>query len=96
MRVRVPGWLQSAPAVKLNGKTLDASATPGSYIALNRSWKPGDRIDLEFPMRLRVESMPDKVGYTLDDVVALLRRNPEWTKINAAVTQKTGPHRRTA
>lgn len=43
-----------------------------------------------------VESMPDKVGYTLDDVVALLRRNPEWTKINAAVTQKTGPHRRTA
>jgi DUF1680 family protein len=59
MRLRVPGWLQSAPTVKLNGKALDASAAPGSYLTLNRSWKAGDKIEMELPMHLRAEAMPD-------------------------------------
>ena len=29
IRLRVPGWLATAPVVKLNGKPLDASAAPG-------------------------------------------------------------------
>lgn len=59
IRVRIPGWLQSAPAVKLNGKTLDASASPGSYLEIHRAWKAGDRIDLTLPMHLHAEAMPD-------------------------------------
>jgi hypothetical protein len=59
IRLRVPGWLRSAPAVKLNGKVLDASAEPGSYLTLNRVWKPGDKIEMELPMRLRAEALPD-------------------------------------
>ena len=59
IRVRIPGWLRSAPAVKLNGKTLEASATPGSYLALHRSWRRGDRLEMEFPMHLHVSAMPD-------------------------------------
>ncbi len=59
IRLRIPGWLQSAPSVKLNGKALDASAAPGSYLVLKRNWKVGDRIDMELPMRLRVQAMPD-------------------------------------
>jgi uncharacterized protein len=59
MRLRIPGWLRSAPAVKVNGKALDASAAPGSYLTLNRTWKAGDKIELELPMHLRVEAMPD-------------------------------------
>jgi DUF1680 family protein len=59
LRVRVPGWLQSAPVVKLNGRALEASAAPGGYLALNRVWKAGDKLEMELPMRLRVESMPD-------------------------------------
>jgi DUF1680 family protein len=62
IRLRIPGWLQSAPVVKLNGKALDATATPGSYLALNRTWKPGDRIEMNLPMRLHVEAMPDDPG----------------------------------
>src|SRR5262249_37858785 len=54
-----PGWLQSAPTIKLNGKSLDASASPGSYLALTRSWKTGDRIEMQLPMHLHVEAMPD-------------------------------------
>ena len=59
MRLRVPSWLQSAPAVKINGRALDASASPGSYLTLSRVWKAGDKIEMELPMLLHIEAMPD-------------------------------------
>ena len=59
IRVRVPGWLRSAPVVTVNGKVLDASAAPGSYLTLSRAWRPHDRIEMRLPMHLRVEAMPD-------------------------------------
>jgi DUF1680 family protein len=59
VRLRIPGWLESAPAVKLNGKFLDASAAPGSYLVLNRAWKTSDKIEMRLPMHLRVEALPD-------------------------------------
>jgi len=59
MRLRVPGWLQRAPVVKVNGKPLDASAAPGSYLTLTRVWRTGDKIEMELPMHLHMEAMPD-------------------------------------
>ena len=59
LRVRIPNWLRAAPSVRLNGEALDASAEPGSYLTLRRSWKPGDRIEMRFPMHLHAEAMPD-------------------------------------
>jgi DUF1680 family protein len=59
MRLRIPAWLKSAPTVKINGRALEASASPGSYLALSRTWKTGDRVEMELPMHLSVESMPD-------------------------------------
>ena len=59
VRLRIPSWLAAGPTVKVNGKALDATASPGSYLTLNRTWKNGDKIEMELPMHLRVESMPD-------------------------------------
>ncbi len=59
VRLRIPAWLKSAPAVRINGRTLEASANPGSYLTLSRTWKTGDRVELELPMHLSVEAMPD-------------------------------------
>jgi DUF1680 family protein len=59
IRVRIPGWLRMAPSVKVNGKPLDASAAPGSYLTLHRAWKAGDKIEMALPSYLRVETMPD-------------------------------------
>jgi uncharacterized protein len=59
MRLRIPGWLKSAPTVMLNGKALDASASPGSYLALHREWKAGDKLEMRLPMSLHMEAMPD-------------------------------------
>jgi hypothetical protein len=62
MRVRIPGWLRSMPEVRLNGRKLDSFAAPGSYLAIHRTWKAGDRVELKFPMHLHTESMPDDPG----------------------------------
>ena len=59
IRLRIPGWLRTAPAVSVNSKATDASAAPGSYLALKRAWKAGDRIELELPMHLHAQAMPD-------------------------------------
>ena len=53
MRLRVPGWLESAPTVKINGRALEASADPGSYLTIKRHGRTGDRIEMELPMSLR-------------------------------------------
>ena len=58
IRVRMPGWLQSPPSVKVNDKLLEASAGPG-YLTLNRIWKAGDKVEIQFPMHLHLERMPD-------------------------------------
>lgn len=59
VRMRVPESLTSGGSLKLNGKPLEAFAGPGSYLALSRVWKNGDRIEMALPMRLRMEAMPD-------------------------------------
>ncbi|MBZ5605825.1 MAG: glycoside hydrolase family 127 protein [Acidobacteriia bacterium] len=57
IRLRIPEWTSDA-TVKVNGKEIDASASPGSYLNLTRPWK-NDRIEIAFKMHLRAEPMPD-------------------------------------
>ena len=59
MRLRIPAWLDSAPTVKINGRPIEASADPGSYLTISRTWKKGDRVEMALPMSLKVEAMPD-------------------------------------
>jgi len=59
LRVRVPGWMERDPVVRLNGRALEESAMPGSYLAIRRTWKDGDRVEMELPMGTRMEAMPD-------------------------------------
>ena len=58
IRLRVPIWAEGS-SVKVNGKALEASAEPGSYLTIHRTWKTGDKIEMTLPMRLSVEAMPD-------------------------------------
>ena len=59
LRLRMPEWLAAAAIVKINGKTLEASASAGSYLTVSRTWKNGDKVEMEMPMKLRVEAMLD-------------------------------------
>jgi hypothetical protein len=43
----------------VNGRRESVAATPGSYITLEREWREGDTVEVQFPMGLRMEAMPD-------------------------------------
>jgi DUF1680 family protein len=58
MKLRIPAWTRGA-AVKVNGRPIDVTPTPGSYLTLTRTWKAGDKVELSLPMHLSVEAMPD-------------------------------------
>jgi len=58
INLRVPYWVQGG-SVKVNGTTLPAFSSPGSYLTLNRAWKTGDKIELSLPMALHIDSIPD-------------------------------------
>jgi DUF1680 family protein len=59
LHLRIPAWVSGPASVKINGQALEAIASPGSYLSLQRTWQPDDRIELELPMALRLEAMPD-------------------------------------
>jgi DUF1680 family protein len=59
MRLRVPQWLGSRGAVKVNGKAIEVFPSPGSYLAISRVWSDGDRVEMELPLYLHGEAMPD-------------------------------------
>jgi hypothetical protein len=68
VNVRIPGWAQNEPVpgdlykfldaarepvtLKVNGQSVPVKLEKG-YVSLNRSWKPGDVIELNLPMPVR-------------------------------------------
>ncbi len=59
LSIRVPAWVTGSPGVKVNGRVAEISASPGSYIRIDRTWNSGDRVEMVLPMQLRREAMPD-------------------------------------
>lgn len=58
LRLRLPEWASGA-AVRLNGKPLEASTDASGYLAIDRTWSDGDRIEMTLPMQIRAWPMPD-------------------------------------
>ncbi|MBN1419992.1 MAG: glycoside hydrolase family 127 protein [Planctomycetes bacterium] len=67
LRIRVPWWATRGVRATLNGKAVDADPPPSSYLAIDRTFRDGDRIEVRMPMRVAVEAMPDD-----DSLVAFL------------------------
>ncbi len=56
--LRYPSW-SGKPIVKVNGKRVSVKSNPSSYIAIDRKWRKGDKVEITYPMSLRVETTPD-------------------------------------
>ena len=67
--VRIPAWASSDPVLSVNGTRVSDSVQPGTFAAIRRTWKDGDRVDLELPMPLRLEP----VDANHPTLVALMR-----------------------
>ncbi|WP_371128294.1 beta-L-arabinofuranosidase domain-containing protein [Sphingomonas sp. NFR15] len=71
LKLRHPGWSRTA-TVLVNGEEAARSAAPGSYVALARTWRDGDRIELRLVMEPAAESAPaapDIVAFTYGPLV---------------------------
>ena len=53
LRFRIPGWLDEPVDMLVNGKKV-ATGVPGTYKAIDRRWREGDRITMELPLKPRV------------------------------------------
>src|SRR5690606_35826424 len=64
LKLRYPQWI--APGefeVEVNGESVKVNSDPGSYVAINRKWNDGDRVDVKLPMHLTSERLPDGSDY---------------------------------
>jgi uncharacterized protein len=60
LRIRVPAWAAGPCVVRLNGKAIEVTSSPSSYLTIDREWKGGERLEIDLPMALRLESLPDR------------------------------------
>ena len=67
--VRIPGWTTSDAVLSVNGNRVSEQVQPGTFAAIRRTWKDGDRVELELPMPLRLEA----VDANHPSLVALVR-----------------------
>ena len=69
--MRIPSWAEHA-SLKLNGGSFSCATAPGTYAAIQRVWKAGDTIALNFPMPIRLMEANPKAK-ELHNKVAVMR-----------------------
>jgi uncharacterized protein len=57
--VRIPGWAAPDPVLSVNGKRVSDPVQPGTFAGIRRTWKDGDRVELELPMPLRLQTVDE-------------------------------------
>jgi uncharacterized protein len=58
LKVRVPYWATQGGTLKLNGRPLPVFSSPSSYLAVERVWQDGDRVEIDMPMTLHTDPLP--------------------------------------
>ena len=69
--LRYPSWAKNVE-VKVNGKKINIKQKPSSYIMVDRVWKNGDKIEINYPMTLQVceaNDNPNKFAITYGPLV---------------------------
>ena len=57
--IRNPKWANNGVEIKVNGKAVKAKENEAGFLVINRKWQTGDKVELDLPMTLHTESMPD-------------------------------------
>lgn len=58
--LRIPAWAGTKTRVSVNGRAETTEITPGKFLTLARTWKNGDRVELELEMPLTLEAVDDQ------------------------------------
>ncbi len=77
--LRVPGWCET-PSIKVNGKAV-GGVKAGTFHRIEREWKPGDTIELTFPMEVRASTwINNSVGLERGPLAYSLKIAEDWKK----------------
>jgi DUF1680 family protein len=60
VNIRIPAWAGPKTLVSLNGNRIQQEVTPGRFLPLQRMWKDGDRVEVEFELPLRLEAVDNE------------------------------------
>lgn len=60
LRIRVPDWAGDGAAIAVNGDASSRNVEPGSYAAVERTWRDGDHVTVRLPMGLHAVSLPQE------------------------------------
>jgi DUF1680 family protein len=98
LKLRIPAWAEGA-SLSVNGKRVAGAVLPGAFAAVSRQWKTGDRVDLELPLRIRLEELdakhPSLVSTLCGPQVlfAVADVTPDVTRQQLLSAKKAGPSR---
>jgi DUF1680 family protein len=73
IKLRIPAWAAGA-SIEINGEPLKTQVKPASYVELDRKWKAGDVVELQFPMPARLIEANPLVEETRNQVA--VKRGP--------------------
>jgi DUF1680 family protein len=96
IHLRIPAWAEGA-SVFVNGRSVPASGAAGRFVTIRRPWKKGDRIEMDLPMRLRLEPIdgqhPQTVALLCGPLVlfAITDVPPTVTSRQLLAARKIGP-----
>ena len=96
LNFRIPSWAKNA-TLDVNGKAIEALIVGGKFVSVRRTWRTGDRVELNLPLAMRLEMIDAQHS----DVVALvagplvlfaITENPSVAKDRELLaTRKLGP-----
>lgn len=95
IHIRVPAWAEGA-SIFVNGKRAPTCGVSGTFVTIRRSWKSGDCIEMDLPMRLRLEAIdaqhPQTVALLYGPLVlfAVTDAQPAVTARQLLGARKTG------
>jgi uncharacterized protein len=94
LNFRIPAWASGA-SISLNGHHMAVQVTPGTFAAIQREWKTGDRIELDLPMTMRLEPVdaqhPQTVALLFGPLVlfAITDNQPSLTRADLQAAKRT-------
>lgn len=54
IKLRVPDWCTEGAKITINGEEQNIETKAGTYATVNRTWKKGDVVSINMPMRTRI------------------------------------------
>jgi len=57
LSLRIPAWTGPATRITVNGKRAAEDARPGTFARIERNWRSGDRIEVEFDRTMQLEAV---------------------------------------